>query len=153
MALNARAKGQTGEREVVHMLNGIIERVLQSQHWDEHTITAVRSCIQRNQNQSAVGGCDLNGVFGMAVEVKRQEILQIDAWWAQTLAQANRNNELPILLYRKNNQRWRCVTMGHAPLPQGLYGSMRVQMEEEPFRVWFYQWVYYKMVAGDLPSV
>jgi len=153
MPINSRTKGQTGEREVVHLLNGIIEQVLASMPWDEAVATAARLCIQRNQNQSAVGGSDLNGVFGMAVEIKRQENIQIDTWWAQTIAAAKRNNEHPVLLYRKNHQPWRCVTMGNAPLPGGRMGSMRVQFEQDAFSTWFYQWVYYKIVEGDLPRV
>lgn len=153
MPINSRTKGQAGEREVVHLLNSIIEQVLASMPWDEAVATAARSCIQRNQNQSAVGGSDLNGVFGMAVEIKRQENIQVDTWWAQTIAQAKRNNEHPVLLYRKNHHPWRCVTMGSAPLPGGRMGSMRVQFEQDAFSTWFYQWVYYKMTEGDLPRV
>lgn len=153
MGINVRAKGQTGEREVVHLLNAIIERVLDSQEWPEDVVNLSRMCIQRNQNQSAVGGSDLNGVFGLGVEIKRQENIQIDKWWQQCTSQAARNNEHPVLLYRKNHQPWRCVTLGHAPLPGGRMGSMRVQFEEDSFTTWFYQWVYYKMMSGDLPRV
>lgn len=154
MALNARAKGQNGEREVVHLLNGVIRQVLESQTWPEDVVKASLSCIQRNQNQSAVGGCDLNGVFGMAVEIKRVERLNVEAWWRQCTEQARRNAEHPVLLYRQNHQPWTCVTMGHAPLPGSRQSSaIRIEMNEDDFTTWFYQWVYYKCIAGELPRI
>jgi hypothetical protein len=153
MTINSRVKGQVGEREVVHKLNAIIEQVLGAYDWHEDVVNAARKCIQRNQNQSAVGGSDLNGVFGLAVEIKRQENVQIEKWWEQCTEQAARNAEHPVLLYRKNHQPWRCVTLGHAPLPGGRISSMRVQFEEDAFSTWFYQWVYYKMVSGELPRI
>lgn len=149
----SKRKGATGEREAVRMLDSIIERLLASQEWPADVVKAAQECIQRNQNQSAVGGCDLNGVFGMAVEIKRQEQLSINTWWKQCEEQAKRNNEHPVLLYRQNNNPWRCITIGAAPLPGGRMGTMRIQMEEDAFKVWFYQWVYYKMMAGDVPRV
>lgn len=146
MTLNARTKGQTGEREVVHLLNKTIERVLELNSFDPKAMEYARNCIQRNQNQSAVGGKDLVGVFGLAIEVKRCETLSIDAWWQQCLQQAKRENEVPVLLYRKNHQPWRCVTFGSVSLPNGIQTeSFRIQMEEDSFVIWFYQWVYYKM--------
>lgn len=153
MSINVRKKGQNGEREVVHLLNGIIQRVLASQQWPEDVVNAALKCIQRNQNQSAVGGADLNGVFGLAVEIKRHETLHIEQWWKQTTEQAGRNAEHPVLLYRQNHQPWRCITFGHAPLPGGRLSSVRIQFEEDAFVTWFYQWVYYKLITGDLPRI
>jgi hypothetical protein len=154
LAINVRAKGQNGEREVVQMLNGIIQHLLTTNPWDPETVAVITKCIQRNQNQSAVGGGDLVGVFGLGIEVKRQENTSlVNTWWAQTVAGAARNNEHPVLLYRKNHQPWRCVTLGHAPLPGGRMGSMRVTFDEGDFRTWFYQWVYYKLIMGDLPRL
>lgn len=153
MSLNARNKGANGEREVVRMLNDVIQKVLSSQAWDENVVKTALACIQRNQNQSAVGGADLNGVFGMSVEIKRVENPLIDQWWKQCTSQAERNKEHPVLLYRRNHQPWRCITIGHAPLPGGRLSTMRVQFEQDSFLVWFYQWVYYKMITGDLPRV
>lgn len=153
MTLNARSKGARGEREVVTLMNRIIDNVLASQAWDDVVIKTAKACIQRNQAQSAVGGHDLNGVFGLSVEIKRVEVLAVDKWWEQCRAQSMRNGEHPVLLYRKNNNPWRCVTLGHAPLPGGRLSNMRVQFEEADFTVWFYQWVYYKMITGDLPRI
>lgn len=151
--VNARQKGARGEREIVHLLNGTIEGLMSSQEWPEDVVSTARSCIQRNQNQTAVGGSDLSNVFGLAVEIKRCEKLLIEQWWIQCVSQAKRNNEHPVLLYRQSNNPWRCITLGHAPLPGGRMSSMRVQFEEDAFVTWFYQWVYYKMIGGDLPRI
>lgn len=151
--INVRNKGQTGEREVVRLLNGVIEKLLAQQCWTEDVVNAATKCIQRNQQQSAVGGADLTGVFGLAIEIKRQENVQIDKWWAQCTEQAARNNEVPVLLYRQNHQPWRCVMLGLAVLPGERSSSLRMEIEQGPFMTWFYQWVYYKMIAGDIPRV
>ena len=153
MTLNSRNKGANGEREVVRLMNEIIAKVLAADEWDDVVKATALGCIQRNQAQSAVGGHDLNGVFGMSVEIKRVENLQIEKWWQQCVSQSERNGEHPVLLYRQNHQPWRCLTLGHAPLPGGRLSSMRVQMEEAAFMVWFHQWVYYKMRSGDLPRL
>jgi hypothetical protein len=151
--VHARNKGANGEREVVKLLNGIIERVLSSQEWDIGIIETARKCIQRNQNQSAVGGSDLNGVFGLAFEVKRCEQLHIEAWWKQTVDQAIRNNEMPVLIYRQSHQPWRVIMNGSAILPGKRTTAVRMEIEEKDFVVWFYSWVYYKLMANELPRV
>lgn len=152
--VHARNKGANAEREVVRILNDIILRVIAANdHWDDVSKASALACIQRNQMQSAIGGHDLNGVFGMSVEIKRVEQLNINSWWKQCVEQSERNKEHPVLLYRQSHQPWRCVTMGHAPLPGGRMSTMRVEMEQDAFTIWFYQWVYYKMQAGDLPRI
>ncbi len=151
--LMSRNKGKRGEREAVNMLNDVIEQVLASNSFPDEDVAIARSCIQRNQNQSAIGGHDLSGVFGMSVEIKRQEQLNLNAWWRQCVDQAERNKEVPVLLYRQNNQPWRCITFGSVPLPGGRTGQCKIQIEEDAFKTWFYQWVYYKMRSGELPRV
>lgn len=151
--LMSKRKGANGEREAIAILNNTIEQIISNNEFDEECVRIARECIQRNQNQSAVGGCDLSNVFGLAFEIKRQEQLNINTWWKQTTDSAERNREHPVLLYRQNHQPWRCITMGNVPLPGGRAGTVRVQMEEDDFKVWFYQWVYYKLASGDLPRV
>lgn len=151
--VNIRNKGFNAEREVVTMLNDVITKVIAGQAWEGDVVNGALKCIQRNQQQSAVGGSDLNGVFGLAIEIKRHETLHINQWWQQCTEAAKRNDEHPVLLFRQSHQKWVCVTNGHLPLPGGRMGSARVQFGEEDFKIWFYQWVYYKMVAGDIPRI
>ena len=90
MKINSRSKGAAGEREVAAILR------------DE-----LRLEIRRNwQEQSAVGGSDLQGVPGWAVEVKRQKVARLSEWWTQTAMQANRAFLKPVLIYRLDRQPW-----------------------------------------------
>lgn len=148
--INIRTKGQEGEREIVRALDGIIQKVAK-----EHGYELNGSSVQRNQNQSAVGGCDLSNTFGLAIEVKRQEVLSINTWWDQTVAQAKRNGEVPVLLYRQNRKSWKCVINGEVPLAQLSAISQpstvpaRVEISWESFLTWFQIWVHQKMQYGE----
>lgn len=154
MGANPRTKGAGGEREVATMLNGIIVQVMTSMAFPAEQIALATKTVQRNQNQSAVGGCDLTNVFGMAVEVKRQEALSVPAWWRQTVASAERNNELPVLIYRQNRKPWHIRTYAWLILPGGDPGSWARQkqivaeFDLDAFKAWFAEWVKGKLEQG-----
>lgn len=154
MTINVRTKGAQGEREVAAMLNGIIVEVMTAMAFPAEQITAAQKSVQRNQNQSAVGGCDLTNVFGMAVEVKRQENLAIPAWWRQTVAAAERNNELPVLIYRQNRKAWHVRTYAWLALPgadPGMWSRQQMIVAEfdiDTFKAWFANWVRGKLEQG-----
>jgi hypothetical protein len=139
MGINIRAKGQNGEREFADMLEAVIRKVrarlgLPPLEKDQ---------VQRNQNQSAVGGCDLTGTYCFAIEVKRQEQLAINTWWAQCLASAKELGGIPVLAFRQNAQpgkrtKWRI--MMHADLDHTiahLVHSARVEVAVEDFLALF----------------
>ena len=71
MKINSRTKGRSGEQEVATLLRAI----------------PGLPKIERNQNQTAVGGADILSVPGIALEVKRCETLCLDDWWAQAVDQ------------------------------------------------------------------
>lgn len=152
MGINIRQKGATGEREVVKMLNGIIRDVMVTLNFDEDKIIAATDSVQRNQNQTAVGGNDLTNTFGLSIEVKRQEQLALGTWWAQTCAAANRNNELPVLLYRQNRKPWKVRTFAWLNLPDDKGGwtthQAVVDFDVEQFKNWFTEWVRNRLQAG-----
>lgn len=161
MGINVRTKGAEGERQVAKALNTRIQTVLMKQQWSAEIIDACLKCVQRNQNQSAVGGCDLNNVFGLAIEIKRQEALSVNSWWSQCVAAAGRNREFPVLVYRQNHQSWNVVMYGSLALPSlndpspNHSGSMsaRVEISWEDFLRWFEQWVERKLMNGEYPRV
>ena len=62
--------------------------------------------LKRNVEQVRGGGFDLVGIDWLALEVKRQETLNLTSWWNQTLRQAG-SHQLPVLMYRANRQPWR----------------------------------------------
>jgi hypothetical protein len=139
MGINIRAKGQVGEREIADDLNAIITVVRAQLGLPALT----KPQVQRNQQQSAVGGCDLVGTYGFAIEVKRQETLSINSWWAQCLASAKALNGIPVLLFRQNAKpgqrtKWRCITVAEF---QGAtaqsYFPFRVELDYDDFKEWF----------------
>lgn len=105
MAINVRTKGQTGEREICDFFNDIYKEVYE---YLQMPLPA-KPIAQRNQNQSAVGGCDITNTCFFAVEVKRQEALSINTWWKQCLVSAVEANKFPVLIYRQNKQKWKVV--------------------------------------------
>lgn len=110
--INSRAKGATGEREIATMLNTIIAEELRGFGHNDEVVEKYKYFVQRNQNQTAVGGCDLVNTFEFAIEIKRCQTLQINKWWEQCVRQAEALIKQPILLYRQNNKPWRCVMFG-----------------------------------------
>lgn len=150
MGINIRQKGASGEREICDVLNTIIQEVMRELSFTAEEIAAASRTVQRNQNQSAVGGNDLTNTFGMSIEVKRQEQLAINAWWKQTIAAADRNKDQPVLLYRQNGKKWRCVTIAYLELPNAKFTKLRVEMEFEDFKSWFHGCVREKLSAGEM---
>lgn len=139
-SINIRAKGATAERELATELNTLINVVRMKMGLP----ILVDPVVQRNQNQTAVGGCDLVGTFGYAIEVKRQENLAINTWWEQCVKSAETLDDTPVLIYRQNGKKWRVVMMVQVPivgseLRQCL--SVRAEISFEDFEELFKQTV------------
>lgn len=139
--INIRTKGANGEREIADDLNAIIYYIYKRFGLDY----PAKPPVQRNQNQTAVGGCDLTGTFNLAVEVKRQETLSINTWWKQCVTSAEQCGRHPVLLFRQNAKpgtrtKWRCLTyanvIGHSAQTTRL---LRVELEYDDFLGWFRQ--------------
>ena len=87
---SSRTKGNTGERELLSLLSdelGIVPK------------------LTRNLSQTRSGGGDCIDLDGWNIEVKRQEKLNINAWWTQTVEQCEPGKK-PILFYRSNRMPW-----------------------------------------------
>jgi hypothetical protein len=142
MGINIRAKGANGERDVANALNGVIQLCLKEQGFPQAVIDKAASAVQRNQNQSAVGGNDLTNTFGLSIEIKRQEQLSINTWWNQCTAAAERNKEWPVLLYRQNHGKWQCVTYVRTiHEDRSAAVTVRATMDWDAFIYWFKSWV------------
>lgn len=148
MGINIRQKGQSGEREVAQAMNAIVRSVL-----TRHNLPIPdKDVIQRNQNQSAVGGGDLSNCFGICPEVKRQEALSVNTWWKQCEKSAEANSEVPVLIYRQNGKKWLVVMYSELPLCIGMAGvKVRCTISWEDFLTWFYHWVNRKIGSGEVP--
>lgn len=147
-SINVRAKGANGEREIADALNYIIYQQMKLLGMSEQEALKGMTTVQRNQNQSAVGGNDLTNVLGLSVEVKRQETLSIPAWWRQCVVAANRNNEVPVLVYRQNRKAWQVMTKMFVPLPNGSQVPVEAIMSFEDFKKWFALWAFQQIAAG-----
>ena len=101
MKINARNKGQRGEREIIDILQPIVDKAYSEKGIPPPELT-------RNLIQSYSGGDDIEGLPWLSIEVKRRETLNVDTWWEQTIKQsAKRKGSQPALLYRANHQKWR----------------------------------------------
>ena len=151
MPLNARQKGATGEREIADMLNFIIYKVMKDDlGYPESEALKAMSSVQRNQNQSAVGGNDLTNCLGLSIEVKRQEALSVPAWWRQCEAAAQRNGEVPVLMYRQNRKAWHVMTYMWLQLPDGKQVRVLAETDMDSFKAWFREWARDKLMTEGL---
>jgi hypothetical protein len=92
-----RAKGASGEREALRLLEELLE--------------LPKNTLERNCNQWASGGEDVRTLPYFSLEIKKQATPKINQWWEQTVAQAQKSNKIPLLLYRVDRQReWTAVT-------------------------------------------
>lgn len=145
--INIRQKGANGEREVATAMNSIVMLVMTQLGFPAEKILEAANSIQRNQNQSAVGGSDLSNTFGMGIEVKRQETLSINTWWKQCTESAKRNSEWPVLIYRQNHGKWQVMTYLRAPVDSDSV-TVRATMDWDAFLYWFKAWVENKLRQG-----
>lgn len=131
MSINVRAKGQRAERQIVQLLQPIVDTVYAEFGIPKEKIPS----IERNQNQSWKGGYDLIGLDWLAPEIKHQENLQVNAWWEQCKKQAKENQE-PTLFYKQNNVKWRVRMFGALPCGD-LKITCPVEVSMESYLVYF----------------
>lgn len=89
--INSKKKGSRSELEVAH--------ILQDNGYD------ARRTAQYCGNTGDAS--DVVGLDGFHIEVKHQETLQLDKWWEQTTHDAKESGTIPLLVFRKNRQKWR----------------------------------------------
>lgn len=145
--INVRAKGQRGEREVVGMLQIIVDRVITdiNREIDLEISQGVTVRVEkrpdphqilRNQLQSAVGGSDLVGIDWLAPEIKYQETENLRSWWDQTVRQT-KSGQIGVLIHRANNQKWRVRMVGKLALDDGRHVTCPVDITIDAFLLWF----------------
>lgn len=134
-------KGKDGEREVKDAMNYCIYLAMMELDFPREECLKGMGTIQRNQIQTAIGGSDLIGCYGLSIEIKRQEILNLNTWWKQCESQAQITNEVPVLIYRQNKKPWRVRTYTWMPLPDGHQVQTIAEIDWENFRHWFKEWV------------
>jgi len=134
-------KGKSGEREVADAMNYCVYLAMTELGYPKEECLIGMKTIQRNQIQTAIGGSDLIGCYGLSIEVKRQETLNVNTWWKQCQVSALRDNAIPVLIYRQNNKPWRVKTYTSMPLPNGHQMQTLAEIDWDTFRIWFTNWV------------
>lgn len=125
----SRNKGSRGEREVLALLQPVVNDVCKAKGHPQFV-------IRRNADQRyAAKQYDLIGVPWIALEVKRQETLSVGSWWQQTL-RATDENQVPVLAYRQNYQSWTFRVRVPVRVNE-KHIRMTVEMEEREFLAWF----------------
>lgn len=128
-------KGKRGEREVAKILNDAISQV--EVELKSLGVDVELPGVARNLMQSRSGGFDLAGITWLAPEVKRQESLNINGWWKQTLDQAIKSEREPVLFFKQNHKPWRVMTMVFMKLPGGKRIRLRAEVSLQDWLVYF----------------
>ena len=100
--INGRKKGHDAERFIAKKLNDVINAVCD----DWKRPRPIFPQVQRNQNQSAVGGLDLVGTLIFGIEIKRCQKPAIQTWWKQVVAAADVEDKEPVLIYKIDRGAW-----------------------------------------------
>lgn len=146
-------KGKEGEREVVRILNAELTRVCEQLNLPTAEREIVMQLAQRNQNQSAVGGGDID-LLGISFEVKRQETISVGKWWEQCCKSARRNGDIPVLIYRQNRKAWHVVMNGFLPVGVGTSPmGARVTITLDTFLSWFCNYATRQITNGNYTRV
>lgn len=137
----SRQKGARGEREVIGILQPIVDEVCK----ETGNPTFV---IRRNADQRfAAKQYDLIGIPWLAIEIKRVENLSgIGSWWKQTLA-ATLDGQIPVLIYRPNRKPWK-VRMRVPVLASRMSVTMTVDTDMESFKLWF-RWMLHQKLDTE----
>lgn len=126
------AKGKDAERKICTDCNTVLNILLM----ERNIPIPGMPTFQRRQNQSAVGGSDIENPFKLSIEVKAQETLAVNAWWAQCLASAKQDGGMPILLYKQNNKGYRCMMYGQLYLTSTKHMWLPITITYEAFQQW-----------------
>lgn len=113
MAINSRAKGAKGERELANKLKEYGYK------------------CRRGQQFSGLEGEDVVGLDYIHIECKRVEKLNIDKALKQSKRDA-KDNQMPAVFHRKNGEKWK-VTMDlddWIQLFNEYYSSMKLKERE-----------------------
>lgn len=149
--MNVVNKGKVGEREVCDLLRIEAMRCFTENQWiDKETRDRIFASIQRNQNQSAVGGHDIE-FMGLSIEVKRQEALSLVSWWQQTMRAAEKINARPVLIYRQNHKPWRVKMEVQLHITPEQFLWAPAEIEVDIFERWLRSYIAMQVRAGRVP--
>jgi hypothetical protein len=133
--INSKQKGKRGEKEFNEVLRSAL---------GQFTIAEARALGIAHTDLSVLFNPQVHAqcadsfqVSGLAIEIKRQETLQIEKWWQQACVQADRHGLVPVLAYRQNRKEWSVCIPAYL-LIFGLNGY--ITLTEEVFIKWLFEW-------------
>lgn len=144
---SVRAKGKSGEYEIIQLLKPIVDKVYMK-------YASEVPLLERNSLQTNKGGSDIAGLPWLAIEVKRQETLNLVDWWEQSL-KSTRKGQVTVLVYRQDRRKWRAQLLAalplnnnrqHLELELSSIGLIKVDITIEDFLDWFEQKVEYELL-------
>jgi len=125
--VSARNKGARGEREAIAILQAVVEECLGSEAF----------VLKRNLEQTREGGADITGApleYDLfSFEIKRQEKLELNKWWKQTVTQADATGRIPVLMYKQSRVEWKVIV----PATLAEYKSVRAEISIHDFLNWY----------------
>lgn len=136
--LSSKRKGAAAEREAARTLWAILEPVYSG-------LGREVPDIQRNLMQTREGGYDLVGLDWIALEVKRQERANVEAWWRQAVQQTG-PGQIPVLMWRQNHQPWRYRVQVHVATGRSWMWT-HVDMEGDVFYGWLQKSVRERLIS------
>ena len=117
--LNARVKGQAGEREFCKYIAKVLE--------------LEESDINRNLNQTREGGGDII-LTPFLFEVKRQQTLLLNSWWMQVINAVKDSKLIPVVAFRQNRRKWEfLISATNIGLDAGF-----IHLNDKVFNKWVY---------------
>jgi hypothetical protein len=137
--VHSRNKGKAGELEAYKLLNLWAKPIC-----DHLGVEPLN--IHRNLNQSKEGGYDLVGADWLAIEVKRQETVNLPAWWRQTIKQCG-PQQTPLLMWRLNRGQWSGRTIANVVIGDHT-APLVVDLRAAELRRWF-EWQVYSMCSSS----
>ena len=128
--LNVRKKGAIGEIECCD--------------WIKRNLQLPKNVkIERNLTQTRDGGCDII-CAPFAFEVKRCEVLQLNAWWKQARDNAFSLNLEPVLAFRQNQKKWNfCISARFIAEIDAEKSTLFLQLDEKTFIFWANEFLSY----------
>ena len=128
---SSRQKGARGEREAIALLQPHVNDICGQ--CGKAAFELIRDSRQRYEKKHY----DVFGLPWLALEVKRHENLgPLNSWWQQTRASA-KEGQIPVLMYRANNQPWRVKMRVPVAIRKGVRVRMDVTVSWDDFIVWF----------------
>lgn len=109
IAKGSSAKGAKAERDVLGAFRDVMRNVEEDLNAQGFEFVARSGFATRKRLEKGTSNRDLGNIPLISIEVKRREKLAISEWWAQAARQADQG-ELPVLVYRQNNEAWRVRT-------------------------------------------